>query len=76
MHQAMLEQEASAHGWLATGDSGFLERYEASGAIADDLSELMLQTSTISDRITINLVPVLLARQEWEDGRIVPPRSR
>ena len=66
MHQAMLEQEASAHGWLATGDGEFLERYETSGAIADDLSELMLQTSTISDRITINLVPVLLARQEWE----------
>jgi diguanylate cyclase (GGDEF)-like protein len=65
-HEAMLDQETGLRGWLATGDSVFLEPYEdgrknATEAVSDLLHDVR-NSSDVTDRV----LATLLARQQWQ----------
>ncbi len=76
MHQAMLDQETGIRGFLATGSPGFLESTMKGRAVEVKSSERILQGSTVDPHLTAELVPLLLAQDEWDDWARQAQRMR
>ena len=66
IHEAMLDQETGLRGWLATGDSVFLEPYEAGRKTATEAVTGLLHDVRNSPDVTDRVLATLLARQQWQ----------
>lgn len=66
LHQAMLDQETGLRGWLATGDPIFLEPYRGGATQGDGYTKELVAGSAKSPRITSTLLPLLVARENWQ----------
>jgi len=63
---AMLDQETSLRGWLATRDTQFLRPYRE-GARDWDVASGALLESLVRPDVNENIVTMLLTHQEWEE---------
>ena len=66
IHEAMLDQETGLRGWLATGDSVFLEPYEDGRKNATEAVTGLLHDVRNSPDVTDRVLATLLARQQWQ----------
>ena len=66
MHEAMLDQETGLRGWLATGDRDFLVPTQLGREQEVAVAQQMLERSSFDRRATADLLPVLVAQQEWD----------
>jgi len=63
---AMLEQESSLRGWLATGDKDFLRPYRQGSRDWDMASEVLLG-SLVRPEVNEDIVTMQLTHQAWEE---------
>ncbi|MDF2967541.1 MAG: diguanylate cyclase [Nocardioidaceae bacterium] len=63
---AMLDQETSLRGWLATRDPQFLQPYREGAREWDAASGALLE-SLVRPDVNENIVTMLLTHQEWEE---------
>ena len=64
--EAMVDQETGLRGWLATGNSSFLQPYVSGRRTAERGFDRLLEGVEQAPELTETVTDVLLARQRWD----------